>query len=139
MSGSRASLQIGGTITVAVLAALSWFGWMGWDNEYTTDPVTGATSGPYAAWQVIGCALTLLTVFAGAVTVGVRPVFVSLAITLAFTAAWTLTASGDDSTGLYLVGTVLVFGGLAVATLLASVVATAIQHRRGHAGVGGHQ
>ncbi len=138
MSGSRVSLQAGGTIAVAVLAALSWFGWMGWDHEYTTDPVTGATSGPYAAWQVIGCALSLLAVFAGAVAVGIRPVFVSVAITVTFTAAWTVTAAADGS-GLYVIGAVLLFVGLAVATLLASLVATAIRHRRRHAEAGSHQ
>ncbi|GAA2859326.1 hypothetical protein Acy02nite_23410 [Actinoplanes cyaneus] len=129
-AGTRPLTQAGGTVAVAVLAALSWFGWMGWDVQYQTDSDTATVSGPYEAWQVIGCALTLLAVFAGAVAFGVRPVFVSVALTVAFTAAWTVTAASQDDTGLYGVGTVLLFLGLGLATLIASVIATAIRNRR---------
>lgn len=127
---ARGSVQAGGTAAVAVLAAAAWFGWLGWDDEYQTDAVTGATSGPYEAWQVIGCAVTLLVVFAAAVALGVRPVLVSIALTVAFTVAWTVTAAATDDSGLFAVGTILVFLGLAVATSLASVAATAIRRRR---------
>ncbi|WP_436523063.1 hypothetical protein [Actinoplanes sp. HUAS TT8] len=123
-------VQVGGTVGVAVLAALSWFGWMGWDGQYQTDPVSGVESGPYAAWQVAGCAVTLLAVFAGAVAAGVRPLFVSVALTVAFTAAWTVTAAARDTTGLFAVGAVFLFVGLGVATLVASLIAIAIRDRR---------
>ncbi|MFI1989902.1 hypothetical protein [Actinoplanes sp. NPDC020271] len=130
MRYARASVQAGGTIAVAVLAALSWFGWMGWDRQYQTDPATATTSGPYEAWQVIGCALTLVALFAGAVAAGIRPVLVSVALTVAFTAAWTVTAAAHDDSGLFAVGTVLLFVGLAIATSVASTIAVALRSRR---------
>ncbi|BCJ44754.1 hypothetical protein GCM10010168_15670 [Actinoplanes ianthinogenes] len=126
-------MQVGGVVAVAVLAAGSWFGWMGWDHEYQTDPVTGVVSGPYEAWQVIGCAVTLLAIFAGAVVAGVRPAFVSIALTLAFTAAWTYTAAAEDATGLYGAGAVLLLLGLGLATAVATLVVALIRSRRGAA------
>ncbi|AEV82123.1 hypothetical protein ACWT_1107 [Actinoplanes sp. SE50] len=126
----RVGKQIGGTVAVAVLSALSWLAWMGWDHEYQTDPATGVTSGPYEAWQVIGCALTLLAVFAGAMAAGVRPVLVSVALPLAFTAAWTVTAAADDTTGLYAAGALLLLLGLGAATVVASAITAAIRHWR---------
>lgn len=130
MRFGKASVQVGGTVGVAILAALSWFGWMGWDDQYQTDAATGVTSGPYEAWQVIGCVLTLLAVFGGAVAAGVRPVFVSVALTVAFTAAWTVTAAAHDDTGLFAAGAVFLLVGLGMATAVASIVATAIGRRR---------
>jgi DMSO/TMAO reductase YedYZ heme-binding membrane subunit len=79
--------QVAGGLVVAVLAAVLWFAWMGWDTHYQTDPVTQVTSGPYEAWQVVGCALSLLVVFVGALLIGVRPLWASAALTLGFTAA----------------------------------------------------
>jgi hypothetical protein len=114
--------QVAGVAAVAVLAALLWYGWLGWDTQYQIDPDTGVASGPYEAWQVIGCALSLLVVFVGALLAGVRPVPASAALTLAFTAAWTATAAPNDETGLYGVGMVMLLVGLSTATAAVSLL-----------------
>jgi hypothetical protein len=125
---SRPSFQISGAIVVAALAAASWYGWMGWDTQYQIDPVTQVASGPYEAWQVIGCVLSLLVVFVGALLAGLRPLWASAALTLAFTAAWTATAAPNDETGLYGVGMIMVLVGLAIAT---TVIALLVRGLRG--------
>lgn len=114
---------------MAVLSAASWFAWMGWDTQYQIDPVTGVSSGPYEAWQVIGCGLSLLVVFAGAVALRVRHWYVAAALVAAFTAAWIVTAAQQDDTGAYLFGAVLVAAGLAMATAIGSWVARFISYR----------
>jgi hypothetical protein len=116
-----ASKVLGGLV-VAVLSAAAWFGWMGWDTEYDIDPVTQSASGPYQAWQVIGCGVTLLVLLVGALLVGVPAPVACVAITVPFTAAWTTTAAATDETGLFVVGAVLVFLGLAAATTVVSAV-----------------
>jgi hypothetical protein len=112
---------------VAVLSAALWFAWMGWDTERDFDPVTQTSSGPYEAWQVVGCGVTLLLVLVGALLLGVHPVVAGAAMTVAFTAAWTTTAAATDDSGLFVVGAVLVFLGLALATTVVSVVVTRIR------------
>jgi hypothetical protein len=114
--------QVIGVPAVAVCSALSWFAWMGWDQQYQVDPVTEVASGPYEVWQVIGCALSLLALFVGALLVGVRPLPAATALTLAFTAAWTAQAARADETGLYGVGTIMVLAGLSIATTVVSLV-----------------
>jgi hypothetical protein len=115
--------QAVGIAAVAALSAMSWVGWMGWDHEYQLDPATGLQSGPYEAWQVAGCGLSLLVVLVGALLAGVRPLPASATLTVAFTAAWTVQAAGADTTGLYGVGTVMLLVGLSVATAMVSAVA----------------
>jgi hypothetical protein len=60
--------------------------WPAWDEEYQLDPVTGVSSGPYEAWQVVGCGLTIgvLAVVAGllqrpGVALGVVPLVLTVA------------------------------------------------------------
>jgi hypothetical protein len=117
-----------GVLAVAALSALSWYAWLAWDSEYQVDPVTQVSSGPYEAWQVVGCALSLLVLFVGALLAGVRPVPASAALTLAFTAVWTATAASRDETGLYGVGMVMLLVGLTVATTVVSVAVLGLRH-----------
>jgi hypothetical protein len=117
---STSWFQIAGASAVAVLAALAWFAWMGWDSQYQVDPVTQVASGPYEAWQVIGCAISLLVLLVGALLAGVRPVPASAALTVAFTAAWTATVAPGDETGMSGVGTTLLLCGLTAATMVVS-------------------
>jgi hypothetical protein len=115
-------IQLVGALAVAAVSAGAWYGWLGWDSTYQIDPTTQVASGPYEAWQVIGCALSLLVVFVGALLAGVRPLVASAALTLAFTAAWTATAAPRDETGLYGVGMILLLVGLTMATAVVSLV-----------------
>jgi hypothetical protein len=121
--------QVLGGLGVAVLSAAAWFGWMGWDTEYDVDPVTQVSSGPYEAWQVLGCGVTLLLVLVGALLLGVRAVVACAAQTVAFTAAWTATAATADDSGLFVVGAVLVLLGLATATAVVAVVTNRLRRR----------
>jgi hypothetical protein len=114
--------QVVGVLIVAAGSALSWLTWLGWDHQYQQDPVTGVWSGPYEAWQVVGCALSLLALFVAALLGGVRPVPASAALTLAFTAAWTAEAAPQDVTGLYGVGMLMLLVGLGIGTTVVSVV-----------------
>ncbi|UZN02816.1 hypothetical protein [Cellulomonas sp. S1-8] len=120
---------------VAVVAALSaacWFAWMGWDTEYQTDPGTGAVTGPYEAWQVVGClvSLVLVTVLAVRMLGRWRTV---VTVAVAFTAAWSLTQAPTDSSGLWVVGALLVLAGTAAGAGVVAVVAAAVRRRRGRA------
>ena len=119
--------QVAGAVAVALLSALSWFLWMGWDSEYQI--VDGVASGPYEAWQVVGCALSLLVVYVGALVLGLRPLLAAPALILAFTTAWTVQAAGEDETGMYGVGTIALLIGLTAGTALVSAVVLPLRAR----------
>jgi len=48
-----------GVLGLVGLTVALWWAWLGRDTGYQVDPVTGATSGPYQVWQVVGCVLCL--------------------------------------------------------------------------------
>lgn len=123
-SGKRFALGV----ALAVLTGSCWWGWMAWDHTYQTDPATGTTSGPYQAWQVIGCVICLIIL---AVLATMRlPVWLVIAImTVTFTVAWSATAARGDETGLWGVGAMLVFLGMLAGTGLVSGVTAAIRPR----------
>jgi hypothetical protein len=114
--------EVIGVLCVAAGSALSWWVWLGWDHQYQQDPVTGEWSGPYEAWQVVGCALSLLALFVVALLAGVRPVPTAAALTLTFTVTWTAWAASRDDTGLFAVGMLMLLVGLSVGTTVVSVV-----------------
>jgi hypothetical protein len=106
----------------AVVAMAGWAAWLGWDQQRDVHP-DGSTTGPYAAWQVIGLVLTLLgPVYwaasrrhcAGAV----------LGTTAGLTAAAYVDWS-DDASGLFVIGVGLVMAGsFVVTTVLCAVIAS---------------
>lgn len=122
--------QLLGGLTVAVLSAGSWFAWMGWDHEYQIDPRTQAGSGPYEAWQVIGCGGSLVVLLLAALVLRVRWFVASPAMTVAFTAAWVVTAASTDETGMYGVGMILVLLGLAAGTTVVSMLVLGLRRLR---------
>lgn len=95
-------------------------GLAGMDDEYQSDPRTGVYSGPYEAWQVIGCALSLVMLLVAALLIGVEPLLSGAALTVGFTTVWTVHAAARDVTGLYGVGMVMPLLGLGTATVLVS-------------------
>ena len=120
MASRRQLTKIGlGVLGLAASTVAAWWLWLGRDTGYQTDPVTGVTSGPYEAWQVVGCVLTLalLAIVGG---LFLRPWFVAPTMTVAFTAAWSWAAAATDDTGLWAVGAFLVFVGLAVGSAVVS-------------------
>lgn len=104
-----------GVAALAVLSAACWWGWLAWDTEYQVDPATGHASGPYEAWQVAGCVASLL-LLAVLAAPRLHPLAVVVTMTVSFTAAWTATAAAADDTGLFAVGAILVFIGMACGT-----------------------
>lgn len=117
----RPLVELVGVVAVVLATAATWWGWLGWDNEYQVDPVTGQASGPYEAWQVLGCVLCLIAiVILGGLTL--RPWLAPAALTLTFSGVWSWWAGSTDDSGLWLVGAVLVFGGLAWGSAVVSVL-----------------
>jgi len=117
---------------IGVLTLLSYLGWLAWDSEYQTDPRTGASSGPYEAWQVVGLGVCL--VILGVVGGWQRlALMTTLVIATVLTIAWSLNSSSEDVTGLWAVGAMsLAVGttaGVGVVSLLAQMVST--RPRRG--------
>jgi hypothetical protein len=99
-----------------------WFAWLGWDHTYYD--VGGVPQGPYSAWQVIGCCLSI---GAGAVfaLVWVRQsvaIFIlASAAVIGFAIPWSAEAARTDESGLWVVGLLylLVGGSLGLVALLA--------------------
>jgi len=118
-----------GAVVLAALTVAGWWAWLGWDTEYTVDPVTRSSSGPYEAWQVIGCVVTLLALAVGA-SLLLRPWTVIATMTVAFTVPWAVSAASSDDSGLWLVGAVLVAVGMAGATAIAAFTARALRRSR---------
>jgi len=121
--------QVLGGLTVAILSAGSWFAWMGWDHQYQIDPRTQVASGPYEAWQVVGCGGSLLLLLVVALLLRVRWFVASPAMTVAFTAAWIATAASTDETGMYGVGAILVLLGLTAGTAVVSMIVLGLRRR----------
>jgi hypothetical protein len=105
--------EVLGLLVVAASTVAVWWLWLGWDTDYDIDPITQSQSGPYEAWQVAGCVLSLIVV---AVVGGwlLRPWTVAATMTVAFTVAWSWRAASVDDSGLWAVGAILVFAGMAL-------------------------
>ncbi|MEU8215427.1 hypothetical protein AB0C47_06620 [Micromonospora taraxaci] len=128
MTATRGTRALLGVLFLAAATVGTWLLWLGWDDRYTVDAETGATSGPYEAWQVLGCVLTLVLLAALA---GRRlsPWLVVPVMTVAFTAAWTWRAASTDDSGLWAVGAVLVLVGMAAGSTAVSLAARRVGRR----------
>lgn len=116
------------TFVVAALTTATWWT-LGRDTTRDVDPVTGNVTGPYEAPQVIACVVVLV----GLVVIGalVLPAWLAvLAVSLPFTAAWTIQASSTDDSGLWVIGAVLVLVGTLVGgTIVAAVTRGLVRNR----------
>ncbi|MFG2448571.1 hypothetical protein [Streptomyces sp. NPDC048512] len=116
-------------VSMLLLAALSvalWAAWLGWDQHRDVHP-DGSTTGPYEAWQVIGLVLTLLPPVFWAVSrhyVAGAVAGTTAGLTLAAGYDWS-----DDSSGLFMVGVVLVMMGSLAVTAAVSAVVPALRRR----------
>lgn len=98
-----------------------WFAWLGWDQEYYQ--VDGVPQGPYRAWQVLGCGMSIAAaaVLAYLWVRSVWAIFVlAAAADLGFAVPWAVNAASTDDTGLWVVGLLflLVGGGTGLVVLL---------------------
>ena len=124
------------TCSLLILAAatvLSWWAWLGRDTTKTLDPATGNYSGPYTTAQVAGAVLTLAGLLIAAVLLRVPALPAAAVMTIAFTAAWTVQAAGEDESGLYLVGAILVLAGMTAGTAVVASLTALLRRERGSA------
>lgn len=113
-------------LVLAVMTLAVWAAWLGWDQHRDVHP-DGSVTGPYEAWQVIGLVLTLLApvywaasrrYIAGAV------LGVTVGLTVAAYYDWS-----DDSSGLFMVGVVMIMMGSLVVTGVACAVIASVTRR----------
>lgn len=114
---------------VAALTVAAWAGWVSWEDGYHTDVATGATSGPYAWWQVAGCVLSLLVIAAVAPR-WLNPLVVVPVMAACFTIPWAISAATSDDSGLWAAGAFLVLIGMVVGAGVVSTVSWLILRRR---------
>jgi hypothetical protein len=117
-----------GLFTVAAATVLAWWAWLGRDTELYLDPATGDYAGPYTTAQVAGAVLTLVALLVAAVLLRVPALPAAAVMTVAFTGAWTAQAAATDDSGLFMVGAVLVFAGMAAGTTVVALL-TALTRR----------
>jgi hypothetical protein len=113
---------LSGLLALAAATVFTWWAWLGRDTTKTLDPETGNYSGPYTTAQVAGAVLTLAALLIVAVLLRVPALPAAAVMTVAFTAAWTAQAAGEDETGLYLVGTFLVLAGMTAGTTVVALI-----------------
>lgn len=109
--------------TAAVEAVLVYVAFFAWDRSTEVDPATGSTTGPYETWQVLGATLALgVLAYVGGRSR--RAWSAALAISVAFTAAWSVDAATATTEGanLWPIGAVLTFIGTLLFTLLVALV-----------------
>lgn len=111
-----------------LLGAATCGAWLAWDSDYYYDPAVGAYQGPYRPAQVLGCALTFGLVTA-LLAMRWRPVIVAAGMSTGFWLVWTVQASTQDETGLFIVGSILLLIGLGAGSAAASAIGYACRSR----------
>jgi hypothetical protein len=110
----------------AVFGALTWGSWLGWDRTTSYDVITGTEQTPYVTLQVLGCALTVGVVTA-VLAARWHPVAGAAGVSVGFWLAWTVDASTQDDSGLFMVGAVMLAVGLAAGTAVAAAVGVGVR------------
>lgn len=103
-----------------------WAAWLGWDQHRDVQP-DGSETGPYEAWQVIGLVLTLLAPVYWAASrryIAGAAFGVPVGLTVAAGYDWS-----DDSSGLFLVGVVMIMVGSLIVTCAATAVIASVKAR----------
>ncbi|MBE1490091.1 hypothetical protein [Plantactinospora soyae] len=118
------------TVALAGATALVYWAFLGWDQHKDIDPVTGAQTGPYQAWQVIGLGLVLALLVFEAGRRG-RPLLASLVVSVVLTVSFGVDAATDaDSDGLWPIGTALVAIGSLFGTGVVAGIGALLGRRR---------
>ncbi|MGL5811028.1 MAG: hypothetical protein ACRCYQ_13895 [Nocardioides sp.] len=114
-------------VALGLFAAAMWFAWLGWDNEYYQ--VDGVAQGPYRAWQVIGCGLSI-AVASVLAYLSVRTAWAIVALAAAadigFAVPWAVQAAATDDSGLFVVGLLFLAVGVGVGLVILLAVTAAI-------------
>ena len=133
--GTPAGWQSSGWLAFAValvLGAAIYAAWLAWDTQYYFDADVGAYQGPYRPVQVVGCAITF-GIATAALALLWRPLLVAAGTSLGFWLFWTVQASRQDETGLFVVGSFLLLAGLTAGSAVAAAVGFALRKRWGRA------
>ncbi len=119
--GRRWLAVLGQCVIMTLVGAGVWAAWLGWDHSMYYDAAAGAYQGPYRPGQVVASALTV-EVITALLALALNPFVVAGGITCGFWLAWTVEASREDASGLFLVGSFMLLIGLVVGTAIAGVV-----------------
>ena len=120
-----------GLFALAAATVFTWWAWLGRDTTMQLDPQTGTYSGPYTTGQVAGVVLTLAALLVSAVLLRVPALPAAAVMTVAFTAAWTAQAAGQDESGLFAVGATLLLAGMTAGTTVVALITAGLRrHRR---------
>jgi hypothetical protein len=127
----------GPALALGLFSAAMWFVWLGWDHQYYY--VGGVAQGPYRAWQVLGCGVSVAfaAVLAQLRVRTVWAIFVLAAVAVTgFAVPWALDAASTDETGLWVVGLLLLLvgGGSGLLVLLTLTTAATRYVARARAG-----
>lgn len=118
------TLSVVALLLIAYSGAM-WFAWLGWDSTYYLDD-QGYPAGPYRAWQVIGCAAALVV---GVVAAYLHTrhllaiVFFPIASIIGFLIPWSVHASSEDETGMWVVGQLMILVGGTLGLFLVMCIA----------------
>ncbi|WP_329209458.1 hypothetical protein OG257_20485 [Streptomyces sp. NBC_00683] len=118
--------QLIAILVLAVMTLVVWAAWLGWDQHRDVQP-DGSETGPYEAWQVIGLVLTLLAPVYWAASrryIAGAAFGVPVGLTVAAGYDWS-----DDSSGLFLVGVVMIMVGSLIVTCAATAVIASVKAR----------
>lgn len=117
-------------LVLGLVAAAMWFAWLGWDHEYYE--VDGVAQGPYRAWQVVGCGVSVAAASVAAL-VWVRrgAVLLAGAAAVGFAIPWAVDAASTDDSGLWGVGLVMLLGGAFISLVVLLTVTEAVLRRVG--------
>ena len=115
-------------LALAVLAAAMWLAWLGWDDDYYE--VDGVQRGPYRAWQVVGCGLSICVAAVLALIWARRgAVLLAAAASVGFAVPWGVHAASTDDSGLWVVGLVMVLVGAFVGLVVLLTVVQLVRRR----------
>ena len=129
MASTSFARSLLGPVVLALATVATYFAFLGRDRTMDLDPATGVESGPWSTAQVAGCLGTLLVLLVIAVLLRVPPLVAAAVTTVAFTVAWTVPAAADDETGLFMVGAIGIFLGMAAGTAVVALLTARIARR----------
>ena len=129
-SGSSPPARLlGAVLALAAFAAAMWVAWLGWDTEYYT--VDGVQHGPYRAWQVVGCGVSICAGSVAALSWARRgAVVLAGAAAVGLAIPWSVHAASTDDSGLWVVGLTMLLGGSFIGLLVVLTVSRQVLRRR---------
>lgn len=109
------------TVMLVAASSLNYWGWLGWDRYKDLQP-NGGETGPWQAWQIIGCVVVLTAIVAYAARLG-HPRLAVAVTTLTTTLSFSITGMTDPyNDGLWGVGAVLILLACLIWTGLVTLV-----------------